>query len=127
MQTKQQLPHEKEMVRDQLVIRSDFHVPYNHRLIDELVARRADISNRLSLPMSDEPINIYLFENGEKFKAFMDKSHPDFSDRRAFFVKNDTELKIYAHWGSRVGEDLRHGSHPWLPAQCCAQYGALDG
>lgn len=112
---KKLLPDEREMVRDQLVIRSDFHVPYNHRLIDELVARRTDIADRLSLPMSDEPINIFLFENASKFQAFMKETHPDFADRRAFFVKNDTELKIYAHWGSRVGEDLRHeATHGYL-------------
>ncbi len=102
------LPSGEELVRDQLVIRSDFRVPSRHRLIDELVARRADVSEALGLPLSDEPINIFLFEDDRKFQNFMAQSHPDFSDRRAFFVKNDTELKIYAHWGTRVGEDLRH-------------------
>lgn len=105
---KELLPGREELVRDQLVIHSDFHVPQRHRLIDELVARRVDIAGILSLPMSDELINVYLFDSSEKFKAFMDRTHPEFSDRRAFFVKNDTELKIYAHWGERVGEDLRH-------------------
>lgn len=102
------LPSEEKLVRDQLVIRSDFHVPHRHRLIDELVARRDDIAGILSLPMSDEQINVYLFEDGTKFKTFMAYKHPDFADRRAFFVKNDTELKIFAHWGEKVGEDLRH-------------------
>lgn len=102
------LPGNEKIVRDQLVIRSNFHVPSRHRLIDELVARRDDIAGILSLPMSDELINVYLFEDATKFKRFMETEHPDFSDRRAFFVKNDTELKIYAHWGEKVGEDLRH-------------------
>jgi len=35
-------------------------------------------------------------------------SHPEFPNRRAFFVKSDTDLKVFAFWGSRVGEDLRH-------------------
>ncbi len=105
---KELLPGSEKIVRDQLVIRSNFHVPQHHRLIDELVARRDDIAGILSLPMSDELINVYLFEDAIKFKRFMKTSHPDFSDRRAFFVKNDTELKIYAHWGEKVGEDLRH-------------------
>lgn len=102
------LPGSEKIVRDQLVIRSNFHVPQRHRLIDELVARRDDIAGILSLPMSDELINVYLFEDATKFRGFMQTKHPDFADRRAFFVKNDTELKIYAHWGEKVGEDLRH-------------------
>lgn len=105
---REMLPDGQKLVRDQLVIHSDFHVPQRHRLLDELVARRTDIAGILSLPMSDELINVYLFEDATKFKAFMQSKHPDFADRRAFFVKNDTELKIYAHWGERVGEDLRH-------------------
>lgn len=102
------LPGEKVLKRQQLVIHSDFHVPVRHRLIDELVARQSDIAETLRLPVSDEPINIYLFEDSEKFQTFMQKLHPDFADRRAFFVKNDTQLRIFAHWGPRVGEDLRH-------------------
>ena len=102
------LPDQKVLEREQLVIHSDFHVPVRHRLIDELVARQSDIADKLSLPSSDEPINIYLFEDSERFQAFMQKLYPSFSDRRAFFVKNDTQLRVFAHWGARVGEDLRH-------------------
>ncbi len=35
----------------------------------------------------------------------------------SFFVKNDTELKVFAHWGDFVGEDLRHEvTHGYLHA-----------
>lgn len=102
------LPVEKTIVREQLVVHSNFHVPSKHRLLDELVARRTDISDRLKLPVSDEPINVYLFEDGDKFRQFMASKHPNFPDRRAFFVKNDTTLTVLAYWGDRAGEDLRH-------------------
>ena len=102
------LPGQRQVVRDQLVINTDFHLPRRHRLLDELVLRRADISRALALTPSDEPINIFLFENQEKFTTYMNRKHPLFPDRRAFFVKNDTSLMVYAYWGSRVGEDLRH-------------------
>ncbi len=38
----------------------------------------------------------------------MSRYHPEFPDRRAFFVEGDTQLDIYAYWGDRVAEDLRH-------------------
>jgi hypothetical protein len=38
----------------------------------------------------------------------MKSRYPDLPDRRAFFVERDTALEVYAHWGDRVAEDLRH-------------------
>lgn len=102
------LPGQQRIIRDQLVIHSDFHLPQNHRLIEELVSRRRDISELLEIPTSDEPINVFLFEDREQFQGFMMQKYPEFPNRRAFFLKNDTSLNVYAFWGSRVGEDLRH-------------------
>ena len=102
------LPDQSTVVREQLTIHSDFDLPSHHRLLDELVAQRGDLNRRLGLPSSDEPIHVYLFENEDRFKGFMKLYHPDFPDRRAFFIETDTKLSVYAHWGNRVGEDLRH-------------------
>lgn len=102
------LPSKEQLVREQLVINSNFHLPRNHRLIGELVRRRDEISELLEIPTTDEPINVFLFDNQKHFRNFMTQSHPEFPDRRAFFVKNDTSLNVYAFWGPRVGQDLRH-------------------
>ncbi len=102
------LPVRYEIVRGQLVIRSDEPLPPQHRLIDELTAQRADLLSLLSLPPSNEPINVYLFSSAEQFKSFMRARYPNLPDRRAFFVEEDTTLEVYAYWGERVGEDLRH-------------------
>lgn len=106
--TRSQLPSQEQVIREQLIVHSDFHLPKQHRLLDELVARGNDISNLLAIPTSDEPINIYLFDDQTHFQEFMVDIHPAFPNRRAFFVKDDTSLSVYAFWGSRVGEDLRH-------------------
>ena len=102
------LPGESILETGQLVVHSDFYIPSKHRLIDELNSRRRDISEQLLLPSSNEPINVYVFETEDEYIRYMSREHPQFPRRRAFFVKNDTELKIYAWWGRRVGEDLRH-------------------
>ncbi len=102
------IPSEKEVIRDQLVIHSDFELPRQHRIINELVARRSDISTQLNVPTSDEPIHVYLFSDKKSFRSFMKQKFPAFPNRRAFFVKSDTTLMVYAYWGSRVAEDLRH-------------------
>ncbi len=107
-QTPPSLPNRNAIVLSQLVVYSDFALPRQHRLLGELTARRADLSEQLALPNSAEPVNVYLFESADRFNAFMHAHYPDFPPRRAFFVETDTQLAVYAHWGDRVAEDLRH-------------------
>lgn len=102
------LPDRNTLVRDELVIHSDFPLSAHHRLFEELTSQRADLCRQLALPTSDEPIDVYLFENPERFQGFMRLHYPKFPDRRAFFVETDTHLTVYAQWGDRMAEDLRH-------------------
>jgi hypothetical protein len=102
------LPVQPTIARDQLIVSSTFPVPRNHRLVEELVAQRYDLSSKLNLPTSDEPIHVYLFDDAQKFNAFLRERYPHFPARRAFFIETDTQLIVYAHWGGRVAEDLRH-------------------
>ncbi len=111
------LPSRYTLVREQLVLRSDFPLAANHRLLTELTSVRNDLGYRLGVPVSDEPIQVYLFENADEFRGFMRLYHPEFPDRRAFFLETDTRLQIYAQWGDRMGEDLRHEvTHAYLHA-----------
>lgn len=111
------LPDRFVLSRHQLLIHSDFPLPQHHRLIEDLCAQRADMANRLGLPASDEPIHIYVFDTPERFENFMRYHHPDFPRRRAFFVETDTRLMVYAQWGDKVGDDLRHEvAHAYLHA-----------
>jgi hypothetical protein len=109
------LPGRNTIVLDQLLISSDFDLPAHHRLLEEIRTQRVDLSQTLALPVSDEPIHVYLFESGPVFAEFMHSHYPSFPQRRAFFVETDTRLTVYAHWGDRVAEDLRHEvSHGYL-------------
>lgn len=111
------LPDHDTVVRDQLAIHSDFPVAAHHRLFEELAAQRADLCHRLTLPCSDEPIHVYLFESTERFDGFIRLHYPQFPDRRAFFVETDAKLAIYVRWGDRMAEDLRHEvTHGYLHA-----------
>lgn len=103
-----QLPVHNTLVLDQLVIFSETELPRNHRLLEELRLLRSAVSIKLGLPTTDEPIHVYLFSNADKFEAFFREHHPTLPRRRAFFVETDTRLSVYAYWGDRVAEDLRH-------------------
>lgn len=111
------LPERNWLVRDQLIIHSEFPVAAHHRIWDDLTTLRVELSQRLSLPVSDEPIHVYLFEDEGCFREMMRARYPDFVGRRALFVETDTRLEAYALWGDRVAEDLRHEiTHGYLHA-----------
>ncbi len=111
------VPMDDGLVLEQLVIHSDARPPPGHRLLQDLVRQRDDLAQTLALPTTDEPIHIFLFDSSEKYKEFVSRTFPDFPNRRALFVETDTQLAVYAQWGDRVAEDLRHEvAHGYLHA-----------
>lgn len=111
------LPLKNNMILDQLVVFSDTPLPSHHRLLEEIRTQRTQLSTKLGLPLSDEPIHVYLFPSAERLEAYMKVHYPKLPKRRAFFVESDTRLTVYAYWGDRVAEDLRHEvAHGYLHA-----------
>ena len=111
------LPQRHSMTLDQLMIHSDAPLPQHHRLLDELQQQRSRLTVKLGLGVSDEPIHVYLFPTSQGLDAYMRVYFPDLPQRRAFFVETDTRLTVYAYWGDRVAEDLRHEvAHGYLHA-----------
>ena len=94
----------------QLRFHCDFDLPEKHPLITELEyqkSRLAEITG-LNFGVATLPIDIYLFRDSDSFDAFTSRTNIEFASRRAFFVKSDSMLNVYAQWGSRAAEDLRH-------------------
>jgi hypothetical protein len=102
------LPEAHQLVAGQLVIHSDFELPGDHRLVRDLVEERANICKTLSIQSSNEPIDVYLFRDADRYGEYLARNFPSVPSRRAFFLETDTRLAVYAHWSDRVGEDLRH-------------------
>jgi hypothetical protein len=102
------LPGRNTVAREQLTVHSDFLISQNDQIMTDLVKQRSDINWQLELPMTDEPIHIYLFDNESHFHGFMRLHHPDFPSRRAFFLETKSRMEIYAQAGDRMAEDLRH-------------------
>ncbi len=94
----------------ELRVHSDFELPRKHPLIQELVDQKRRLAKTTGLNFSTPqlPIDVYLFRDRDSFDDFTAKSSSAFAGRRAFFIKNDTMLSIYAVWGDRIAEDLRH-------------------
>jgi hypothetical protein len=114
--TKQEpVPNQYTEQLDQLVIHSNFPISKQHRLLQELQSLRSEIGATLMVPVSSEAVHVYLFEDAERFGDFVRRKYPTFPARRAFFIESDTQLAVYAHWGDRIAEDLRHEvSHGYM-------------
>ena len=103
-----ELPRHTEVVAGQLVIHADFPLAEQHRMVRDLESLRADVSQRLGLPISDEPVHLYLFADQDLYDRFAARHFPGFPVRRAFFIETDTRLAVFAPWQDRIAEDLRH-------------------
>jgi Protein of unknown function (DUF1570) len=111
------LPDAHQFPIGQLVFHTDFELPADHRLVRELALERDDVYRTLGLAGSNEPIEVYLFRDAERYQEYLKRSFPNVPQRRAFFLETDTRLAVYAHWSDRVAEDLRHEvSHGYLHA-----------
>ncbi len=110
-------PFQYKLVREQLVVHSDFPLAEDHRLIDELTEQRDWLTGKLRLAATDVPIHVYLYADEQTYHDFIELRFPGFASRRAIFVEDYTKLSVYAHWGDHVADDLRHEvSHGYLHA-----------
>lgn len=93
---------------------SDFELKANLPLFKELAALPELLCKDLQLPPCSTLVQVYLFEDREKYEQFMRSKYPDLPKRRAFFVAQPRgtgtidDLLVYTYWGDRIQQDLRH-------------------
>jgi hypothetical protein len=98
----------------QFVFLYDFPLDRSLPLFQELSGLREQIFKELQLPPSNTPIFVHLFENQQRYEAFMKGKYPNLPRRRAFFIAEtkriggSEELDVYTYWGDRINQDLRH-------------------
>src|SRR5262249_5904669 len=108
------LPRKHEVRVAPYLFLSDFEVPRDQPLFQELAQLRDQVIKELLLPPGTAEVRVYLFESRERYKAYMAARYPELPDRRAFFVAQprsmggDEDLLVYTYWGERIRQDLRH-------------------
>lgn len=104
-------PPQRHSVRsEQLVVLSDFRLPKDHELFQDLVSLREQVTKTLHLPRQRDDVVVYLFETQEEYRQYLNSTYPGLPERRAYFVGTPGELAVYTYWGDRIQEDLRHES-----------------
>jgi Protein of unknown function (DUF1570) len=109
------LPPGKYQYRlSQYVFLADFEIRRDLPLFKELAELREDVHKTLQLPSSTNLVQVYLFEDRDRYERFMESKYPDLPKRRAFFIaqphRGGEDLLVYTFWGNgdRIQQDLRH-------------------
>jgi hypothetical protein len=87
---------------------TNFAVDRNDPVVQGLVALRAEVGRTLELPLGDQTIEIYIFDDRPTYQRFFADYYPDLPPRRAFFVAQADRSMVYTFRGDRLDEDLRH-------------------
>jgi hypothetical protein len=98
------------------VFYSDFEIRPDLPLFKELAGLRDQVTRELQLPTGAAVIQVYLFEERERYEDFIHARYPGLPNRRAFFIGNHpqwglgsgNELLVYTFRSDRIQQDLRH-------------------
>src|SRR5262245_46267578 len=109
------LPGKAGAVRaSQFVFFSDVPLKSSAPLLVELGQLRDQLFRELQLPPSNTIVQVYLFDDQEKYERYMRFRYPELPKRRAFFVAHPgtpggpRELIVFTFWGDHLRQDLRH-------------------
>lgn len=107
-------PNKRSLRVSQFVFLSDFELKQDLPLFRELSALRDQVYKELQLPPAHTLVQVYVFEDRDRYERYMRARYPELPKRRAFFVAQPRsvggveDLMVYTYWGDRIGEDLRH-------------------
>jgi hypothetical protein len=106
-------PGKRDLRVSQYVFLADFELRRDLPIFQELAQLREQVYKELQLPPSNTLVQVYLFEDKQRYERFMHAKYPDLPKRRAFFVAQPRvggteDLLVYTYWGDRIQQDLRH-------------------
>ena len=96
------------------VFLSDFEIDRDKPLFQELAKLRDQVYGELRLTSGRAAVQVYLFENKDRYDEYMHAAYPSLPARRAFFIQQQRalggtdDLMVYTSWGDRIQQDLRH-------------------
>lgn len=97
----------------QYVFYSDARLDAADPLFRELEDLPEQIQGELNVPPGETLVQVFLFENQEKYEAFMQARYPRLPLRRAYFISEPRagggdDLLVYTWLGDNLRTDLRH-------------------
>lgn len=107
-------PGKRSLRVSQFVFLSDFELKQDLPIFQDLSKLRDQVYKELQLPPANTVVQVYVFEDRDRYERYMRTRYPELPKRRAFFVAQPRsvggveDLLVYTYWGERIREDLRH-------------------
>lgn len=92
------------------VCRANFTLAENEPLFLQLRQLQVDVVQRLGVPATREPVELYLFRDKATYRAYVEQRFPEVPFRKALFVKGAGPGMVYAYRNSEFEIDVRHES-----------------
>jgi hypothetical protein len=107
------LPTKHSLRVAQFLFLADFKLHEDHAIFRELSELQEQVIKELQLPATNRVVQVYLFQEKERYKRFIHAKYPELPERRAFFVAQPRgmgveDLLVYTYWGDQTLQDLRH-------------------
>jgi hypothetical protein len=90
------------------VVRADFSLAGFEPLLTELQQLQKELVDRLEIPPSAEPIEIYLFQSEAAYRSYLLARYPQAPTRRALFIKSGGPGQVFAYRSEEFEIDVRH-------------------
>jgi acyl-CoA thioesterase len=110
-------------VGDRYVFHSDVMLQAEHPVLQEVARLPQRVRHELHLPPSQTLVQVYLFADRGAYERYLHAHFRHLPPRRAIFMARPgpagEELLVFAFWGDRILEDLRHElTHAELHSVC---------
>jgi hypothetical protein len=97
----------------QYVFYSDVPLEPGDSLFRELDGLPEQVQQEMNLPPGASVVEVFLFEDQEKYEAFMKERYPWLPARRAYFIAEQKrpgadDLQVFTWMGEYIRTDLRH-------------------
>jgi hypothetical protein len=108
------LPGKNSLRIAPIIFFSDLELKKEHPIFQDIARLSDQVYRELQLPPGNAVVQVYLFEDKERYDRYMQAAWPALPNRRAFFVAKprtiggQTDLLVYTVWGDRIQQDLRH-------------------
>jgi hypothetical protein len=105
---------------------SDFDLTKEKGLLEDLSQLRDQLGKQLALPLSSAVVQVYVFDNQERYTAYLKQKDATLpTGRRALFLRQQGRLGgredrlVYTYRTDRLHQDLRHElTHALLHSVC---------
>jgi hypothetical protein len=96
------------------IFSADFEIKRSQPLFKELSQLGDQVYRTLRLTPGEATIQVFLFQDRNRYDQFMHAHYPALPGRRAFFVAiqrsmgGEEDLFVFTFWNERIVQDLRH-------------------